>query len=107
MASKKYKLLLLGIFSLLTFGSYAQQGGTYDVYDSTVVPKKGMAQQNEFWNNTYSFPAKPRNQLELGLSIGNFSVSGDIPTNLPTLGFSIHARKEDGKPSLRATSVQC
>src|SRR5689334_3866029 len=96
MASKKYKLLLLGIFSLLTFGSFAQQGGTYDVHDSSVIPKKSMAQQNEFWNNSYSFPAKPRNQVEVGISGGMFSVSGDIPARLPTFGFSAHVRKALG-----------
>ena len=38
-----------------------------------------MAQQNEFMNNTYSFPAKPRNQIEIGISGGMFSISGDVP----------------------------
>ena len=67
MESKKLPLLvqlfLLGLFSLISFTS-AAQSGTYDVYDSSVISPKKMAQQNEFWNNTYSFPAKPRNQLE-------------------------------------------
>ena len=47
-----------------------------------------MAQQNEFWNNTYSFPAKPRNQLEVGISGGMFSISGDVPARFPTFGGS-------------------
>ncbi|MGI8581646.1 MAG: OmpA family protein [Chitinophagaceae bacterium] len=55
-----------------------------------------MNQQNEFWNNTYSFPAKPRNQLEIGISGGMFSVSGDVPSKNPTLGGSIHIRKALG-----------
>ena len=55
-----------------------------------------MAQQNEFWNNTYSFPAKPRNQLEIGISGGMFSVSGDVPSQNPTPGGSIHIRKALG-----------
>ena len=64
MSSKKYKLLLLGILSLLSFSVFAQDtGGYYDIYDSSVIPQKGMAQQNEFMNNTYDFPAKPRNQV--------------------------------------------
>ncbi len=88
-------LLLFGIFSLIVLGSYAQSG-TYDVYDSSVVSPKRMAQQNEFWNNTYSFPAKPRNQLEIGISGGMFSVSGDVPSRNPTLGGSIHIRKALG-----------
>ncbi|MEJ7674050.1 MAG: hypothetical protein WKF59_15455 [Chitinophagaceae bacterium] len=73
--------LLFGIFYLITFSSNAQSG-IYDVYDSTVIAPKKMNQQNEFWNNTYSFPAKPRNQLEIGISGGMFSVSGDVPSKI-------------------------
>ncbi len=96
MASKKYKLLLIGVFTLLSFGSFAQQGGTYDVYDSSVIPAKSMAQQNEFWNNTYSFPAKPRNMWEIGISLGNYSISGDVPARIPSIGGSIHVQKALG-----------
>ena len=46
-----------------------------------------MAQQNEFMNNTYDFPAKPRNQFEFGISGGMFSISGDVSAKLPTVGF--------------------
>jgi len=96
MSSKKYKLLILGIFSLLSLGSFAQQGGTYDIYDSSVISPKGMAQQNEFWNNTYDFPAKPRNMWELGISGGAFTVSGDVRAKFPTIGGAIHIRKAFG-----------
>ena len=96
MASKKYKLLLMGIFSLLSLGVFAQDTGVYNIYDSSVVPSKGMAQQNEFMNNTYDFPAKPRNEFEFGISGGMFSISGDVPAKLPTVGFSAHVRKALG-----------
>ena len=96
MASKKYKLLLIGILSLLSFGVFAQDTGVYNIYDSSVVPKKGMAQQNEFMNNTYNFPAKPRSETEIGISGGLFSVSGDVSAKLPTFGFGIHIRKALG-----------
>ncbi|MDB5200287.1 MAG: OmpA family protein [Chitinophagaceae bacterium] len=100
MESKKlplvlHLLLLIGIFSLSAYNSNAQSG-TYDVYDSSVVSPKKMAQQNEFWNNTYSFPAKPRNQWEIGISGGMFSVSGDVPSQNPTPGGAIHIRKALG-----------
>ena len=96
MASKKLPLVFLfALFSLMTFNSIAQDG-TYDVYDSSVISPKKMAQQNEFWNNTYSFPARPRNQWEIGISGGSFSVSGDVPSRNPTLGGSIHIRKALG-----------
>ena len=102
MSSKKYKVFILGVLILLSFGSFAQQGGTtdktgvYDIYDSSVISTKGMAQQNEFWNNTYDFPAKPRNQLEVGVSGGAFTVSGDVRAKFPTIGFGIHIRKALG-----------
>ena len=97
--------MCIGILSILSVCVKAQKTG-YDVYDSTVVSPKKMAQQNEFWNNTYSFPAKPRNQWELGISAGSFSVSGDVPSINPTLGGSIHLRKALGYVfSLRAQYV--
>jgi outer membrane protein OmpA-like peptidoglycan-associated protein len=96
MASKKYKLLLIGILSLISFGVFAQDTGVYNIYDSSVVSSKGMAQQNEFMNNTYDFPAKPRSQTEIGISGGMFSVSGDVSSKLPTMGFGVHIRKALG-----------
>lgn len=96
MASKKYKLLL-GIFMLLSTGAFAQVGGRGSVYDSSVIPSKRMAQQNEFWNGTYNFPAKPRNMWEIGVSTGIFTVSGDIPARVLTYpNFSVHVRKAFG-----------
>jgi len=96
MAIEKYKLLLMGILSLFSFGVFAQDTGVYNIYDSTVVSSKGLAQQNEFMNNTYDFPAKPRSQTELGISAGMFSVSGDVAAKLPTIGFGVHIRKALG-----------
>ncbi|MEP7080472.1 MAG: hypothetical protein ABI784_07075, partial [Ginsengibacter sp.] len=96
MASKKLTLLFLGIFSLLSFGTFAQDTGVYNIYDSSVISSKGQAQQNEFMNNTYDFPAKPRNQMEFGISAGMFSVSGDVSAKLPTIGFGAHFRKALG-----------
>jgi hypothetical protein len=97
MSSKKYKLLL-PVFLLLVTGVFAQKksGSGYDVYDSSVITNKRMPQQNEFWNNSYNFPAKPRNMWEIGVSGGLFNVSGDVPTVLPTFGFAAHVRKAFG-----------
>jgi hypothetical protein len=96
MASKKFKLLLTGFLMVLATGSFAQSQGGYDVYDSTVITKKGKPQQNEFWNNSYSFPAKPRNQWEIGVSAGSFNVFGDVDSRFPSLGFSAQLRKAFG-----------
>lgn len=94
MVSKKYKFLLAILF--LSTGVFAQVGGSGSVYDSSVIPAKRMAQQNEFWNSTYNFPAKPRNMWEVGVSGGMFSVSGDVAARIPTLGFAAHVRKAFG-----------
>src|SRR6218665_3702542 len=96
MTSKKYKLLVAGVFMLLATGAFAQSGSGYDVYDSSVITSKRMPQQNEFWNNNYNFPAKPRNMWEIGISGGSFNVSGDVPTRFFTPGFSAHVRKALG-----------
>jgi len=96
MISKKYKFLLGILFLFLSTGTFAQVGGAGSVYDSSVIPAKRMPQQNEFWNSSYNFPAKPRNMWEVGVSGGMFTVSGDVAAKLPTLGFSAHVRKAFG-----------
>ena len=96
MVSKKYKILLGVLFLFLSTGLSAQVGGFGSVYDSSVIPAKRLPQQNEFWNGSYNFPAKPRNMWEIGVSAGMFSVSGDVAAKIPTLGFSAHVRKAFG-----------
>jgi outer membrane protein OmpA-like peptidoglycan-associated protein len=95
MASKKYvsflSLLLLG-----SAASHAQLGGTYDVQDSSVVPSKRLPQHTEFMANNYPYPAKPRNQWEIGLQVGAFGISGDVRNRFPGIGAAIHARKALG-----------
>lgn len=98
MASKKYKLLL-GILLCLSTGVFAQvqTDGSYNVYDTSVIPNKRMGQQNEFWNKQYNFPAKPRNMWEIGASIGMFTISGDVPVRPFTFpNFEVHVRKALG-----------
>lgn len=95
MASKKF-ILLAGIFCLLVTGNFAQVGASYNVQDSSVVPAKRMPQHTEFLNGTYNFPAKPRNQWEIGLKAGMFAISSDVPGLTPTPGFAAHVRKAFG-----------
>lgn len=100
---KMFKLMFMGIFSLLSFCCFAQDTGVYNVYDSSVISSKGKAQQNQFMNNVYDFPAKPRSQTEIGISGGLFTISGDVSSKLPTGGFAVHVRKALGYVfSLRA-----
>jgi hypothetical protein len=97
MTSKIYKLLLVVfVLTLATTSTFAQMSKSYTVYDSSVIPSKRMPQQNEFWNNTYNFPAKPRNMWEVGASLSTTSVQGDVTSVLPTFGFEAHIRKAFG-----------
>ncbi len=92
MASKKYTLLL-GALCLFLSNLSAQ---SYDWKDSSLIPSSGKAQHNEFLQNQYPFPAKPRNQWEIGLSVGNVAISGDVNAKLPQIGWGAHVRKAFG-----------
>jgi OmpA-OmpF porin, OOP family len=114
MASKKLKLLFTLCMFVSAF-SFAQTGGSnsgymgggYSIYDSSVIPNKRMGQQNEFWNNSTSFPAKPRNMWEIGVSTGIATISGDVSSVVFTApNFGVHVRKSFGYIfSLRAQYV--
>jgi hypothetical protein len=103
MVSKKLTLLFT-LCLLVSASIFAQtgansgyMGGGYSIYDSSVIPNKRMGQQNEFWNNNYSFPAKPRNMWEIGVKTGFMTVSGDVPTVFITApNFGVHIRKSFG-----------
>lgn len=96
MASKKF-LLLTGMICLLASYGFSQRvGASYDVKDSSVIPGKRMPQHTEFLNGTYNFPAKPRNQWEIGIKGGLFHVSGDMPARFWSPGFGVHIRKAMG-----------
>jgi outer membrane protein OmpA-like peptidoglycan-associated protein len=55
-----------------------------------------MPQHTEFMNGTYNYPAKPRSQWELGIKVGSFTVSGDVPSQWASPGFGVHIRKAFG-----------
>lgn len=92
MASKKIALLL-GLILSINFQLSAQ---SYDWKDESLIPKRGKAQHSEFLKNQYPFPAKPRNQWEVGISVGNLAISGDVATEFPNFGFGVHVRKAFG-----------
>src|SRR5450432_134774 len=95
MASKK-NVFLLGILCLFASASFGQVQTGYDVRDSSLIPASRQPQHNEFLNNAYPFPAKPRNQWEIGVKAGVSSVAGDVRSVFPTGGFGIHVRKALG-----------
>src|SRR5215216_5638517 len=97
MASKKYSFLS-GVLCLLASYSFAQTtttGTGYDVADSSVISSKRMPQHTEFMNGTYNYPAKPRNQWEIGIKAGLFNINGDV-SSLPSYGVGAHIRKAFG-----------
>lgn len=98
MASKKQSLLI-AVMCLLAVSGMSQVsvgGGSYNMYDSSLYPQKRISQHNEFLNQTSAYPAKPRNMWEVGVGLGMFTVSGDIPAVVPTGGFTVHVRKSLG-----------
>src|SRR6476646_7216322 len=86
MASKKY-MLILGILCLFQFASFGQRTDAATYWgDSTKIATKNMPQYNEFMNNQYPYPAKPRSMWELGLSVGPSMIFGDISPRLGYVG---------------------
>lgn len=96
MISKKYTLLL-GLLLIFVSCSLAQDSNSsYDLRDSSLIPARRIPQHNEFLNNAYPFPAKPRNEWEIGIKGGLSTVSGDVRAWLPTFGVGAHVRKALG-----------
>jgi outer membrane protein OmpA-like peptidoglycan-associated protein len=96
MASKKYTGLFV-LLCLMLSSVFAQEGQTgYNYQDSSVVPAKRLPQHTEFMANNYAYPAKPRNQWELGLKLGAYSIAGDVRSKFPGFGAGLHVRKALG-----------
>ncbi len=103
MARKKYSFLL-GLIILSCFTSVSGQDNVWS--DSSYYQAKKLPQYNEFMNNLYAFPPKPRNMLEVGVKVGAPSILGDVPAKFPTFGFGVHVRKSLGYTlSLRAEYI--
>jgi len=99
-------MILAAVLSLpatVTYGQSGNKSSSYDPLDSSVIPARRMAQQNDFRNNAYPFPAKPRNEWELGIKGGYTYGVTDVKNWGPTGGFGVHLRKALGYVfSLRA-----
>src|SRR3954466_2887163 len=96
MASRKY-ISLLALTGLIATASFAQKNdASYSwVLDSSKRSVKTMPQQNEFMNNTYPYPAKPRNMWELGISGGSGYLFSDLKMKLGIAG-GVSLRKSLG-----------
>jgi OmpA-OmpF porin, OOP family len=80
MVIKKYTLLAV---LLVVFGLAATAQSTeYDWKDSSKVPTKAMPLYNDFLQNKYPYPPKPRNAWELGFSVGTPIIASSVKGNL-------------------------
>jgi OOP family OmpA-OmpF porin len=93
----KNHIALLALSGLIATASFGQKNdASYSwVLDSSKRTTKNMPQQNEFMNNTYPYPAKPRDMWELGLSGGAGYMLGDLKSKTGIAG-GISLRKSLG-----------
>ncbi len=92
MVIKKYTLLVAALF-LLQAATFAQSTDWgWDWKDSSKVPVKSMPQYNEFLQNKYPYPPKPRNAWEFGVATGYSAITGDVKGK-PGIGGALTLRK--------------
>ena len=77
MTSKKLLLAATLIVFFQTIGM-AQTDWGWNWKDSSKVPTKSLPQYNEFLNNQTPYPAKPRDQWELGIGVGVPFLASDL-----------------------------
>ena len=92
MAIKKYLLAFLMVVFIQSIG-LAQTDWGWDWKDSSKVSVKHLPQRNEFLNNQYPYPPIPRNQWEIGISLGNSRILGDVTNFKFGYGLGVTARK--------------
>jgi hypothetical protein len=93
MASKKYSFLL-GLITLMLSTTVCAQTNVWS--DSSYYQSGKLPQYNEFMNNLYAYPPKPRNMWEVGVKVGAPTISGDVNSIFPTFGWGVHVRKSLG-----------
>ena len=94
MASKKL-LFLVALFVFAQFATSAQTNWGWDWKDTSKIAVKNLPQHNEFMNNQYPYPAKPRSQWELGFNLGPTWLTGDIKSKTG-IGYGVSLRKSLG-----------
>jgi OOP family OmpA-OmpF porin len=77
MASKKY-ILVLALIVLIQSVGLAQTDWGWDWKDTSKIAVQHLPQHNEFLNNQFPYPARPRDQWELGFGVGYAQVTGDV-----------------------------
>ena len=77
MIQKKWLFsLLLVILAQLTAQAQIDWGWSWN--DSAVIANKKMPQRAEFLANEFPYPPKPRSMWEIGISLGNSRIIGDV-----------------------------
>lgn len=102
MVIKKYAVMMSLL--LAARGVFAQDSSTMMMNDaksywddSSKVSTKNMAQYNEFRNNQYPYPAKPRDQWQIGLTGGVLVPLFDVPNaQFPGWHAGVNIRKSLG-----------
>jgi opacity protein-like surface antigen len=101
----KKHFLLLFIMLVSAVSIWAQLGGTHNYLDTAYIAQRNMGQQRDYRNHKQAFPARPRDQFQIGIFGGYAYVDGDVPTAIRGAGtdlgnyayvFGGHARKAVG-----------
>jgi OmpA-OmpF porin, OOP family len=94
MASKKITILMAFALGIMQTATNAQPKDLLGLSwsDTSKIAGKNKAQFNAFQDNSYPFPARPKDMWELGVGIGVATMSGDL-RNDPGLGVTVTARK--------------
>ena len=92
MASKKYILAVILILLVQSF-AFSQGNWGWDWKDSSKVATKHLPQRNDFLNNVTPYPPIPRSQWEIGISLGNARIMGDVANYKFGYGAAVTARK--------------
>ncbi|MFN7823627.1 MAG: hypothetical protein ACK5PO_11810, partial [Bacteroidota bacterium] len=92
MITKKIFLFtLLAVLTQLTATAQTDWGWSWT--DSAVVANKRMPQRAEFLANEYPYPPKPRSMWEIGISLGNSRIIGDVTNFKFGYAVGLNARK--------------
>jgi hypothetical protein len=88
---KLLPIFLLTMMIQLTADAQIDWGWSWT--DSAVVANKRMPQRAEFLANEYPYPPKPRSMWEIGISLGNSRIIGDVTNFKFGYAVGLNARK--------------
>lgn len=92
MATKKLLVTMMLFVLVQTMAVSQSTNWGWDWRDSSKVSVKNQPQYREFLNNSFPYPAKPRDSWEIGFGAGAAALMGDMGNDVK-LGFVLSARK--------------